>query len=82
MGTISPITVGDAPTSWGVVIYAPADVVTAQATAQTIILIVIGIVFSIIGLILLSLVARSISRPIETITSVAHDLSLVISQKK
>ncbi len=76
MGTISPITVGDAPTSWGVVIYAPADVVTAQATAQTIILIVIGIVFSIIGLILLSLVARSISRPIETITSVAHDLSL------
>jgi len=75
-GAISPVYVGDAPTPWGVVIYAPAEVVTRKATEQTIILILIGIIISIIGLLLLYLVARSISRPIEEITAVANDISL------
>ncbi|KAF5086980.1 Methyl-accepting chemotaxis protein (MCP) signaling domain protein [anaerobic digester metagenome] len=75
-GSISQIQVGNAPTPWGVVIYAPSDVVTRKATEQTIILIIIGIVISVIGLILLYLVARSISRPIEEITSVARDISV------
>jgi len=76
MGSVNPVKVGDAPTSWGVIIYAPAEVVTRKATEQTIILIIIGIVFSILGLLLLYFVARSISRPIEEITRVAHDLSV------
>ncbi len=76
IGSINPVAVGDAPTPWSVVVYAPSDVVTRKATEQTIILIIIGIIFSILGLFLLFLVARSISRPIEEITSVAHDLSL------
>jgi len=76
MGSISQVKVGDAPTPWGIIIYAPDEVVTRKATEQTIILIIIGIVFSILGLLLLYFVARSISRPIEEITSVAHDLSV------
>lgn len=74
-GSISPVTVGDAPTPWGVVIYAPENVVTRKATEQTIILVIIGIFISLIGLLLLFLVARSIARPIEEITSVAHEIA-------
>lgn len=76
IGSISPIKVGEAPTPWGVVIYAPSGVVTKKATEETIILLIIGIVISIIGLFLLYLVARSISKPIEEITTVAHEISL------
>ncbi|HWQ65639.1 MAG TPA: methyl-accepting chemotaxis protein [Methanospirillum sp.] len=72
IGAIVPVMVGTSKTPWAVVAYAPRDIVTAEATAQTATLIIIGILISALGLGVLFLVARSISRPIEEITSLAH----------
>ncbi|HWQ63222.1 MAG TPA: methyl-accepting chemotaxis protein [Methanospirillum sp.] len=71
IGTFVPVKVGNAETPWGVIAFAPRDVVTAEATSQTVALIVIGILISLLGFGLLYLVARSIAQPIEEITVVA-----------
>ncbi|WP_319578970.1 methyl-accepting chemotaxis protein [uncultured Methanospirillum sp.] len=84
IGTFVPVQVGNAETPWGVIAFAPRDVVTAEATSQTVALIIIGILISLLGLGLLYLVARSIAHPIEEITGVAlrvaeGDLSTEVS---
>ncbi len=84
IGTFVPVQVGNAETPWGVIAFAPRDVVTAEATSQTVALIIIGILISLLGLGLLYLVARSIASPIEEITNVAlrvaeGDLSTEVS---
>ncbi len=75
LGSIVPIRVGDTVTPWAMVVYAPTSVVTASATAQTLMLILIGIVISAIGLGLLYLVARSIASPISHITEVSNQIA-------
>jgi len=84
IGTFVPVQVGNTETPWGVIAFAPRDVVTAEATSQTVALIIIGILISLLGLGLLYLVARSIAHPIEEITGVAlqvaeGDLSTEVS---
>lgn len=75
LGSIVPIRVGNTETPWAVVVYAPTSVVTANATTQTLMLILIGIIISAIGMGLLYLVARSIASPISHITDVSLKLA-------
>lgn len=71
IGSVVPVRVGNTVTPWGVVVYAPTSVVTAEASSQTMNLVIIGILISAIGMGLLFLVARSIAQPISHITNVS-----------
>ena len=76
IGSIVPIEVGDTETPWAMIVYAPTSVVTAEATAQTVALIIIGIIISLIGMGVLYFVARSIAQPIIHITSVSQAMAV------
>ncbi|PWR75566.1 methyl-accepting chemotaxis protein [Methanospirillum stamsii] len=76
LGSIVPISIGDSETPWAVVVFAPKSVVTAEATAQTFTLIVIGLIISLIGMGVLYFVARSIAQPIIHITGVSQAISV------
>jgi len=75
IGSVVPVQIGDTDTPWAAVVYAPTHVVTAQATSQTLTLILIGLLISLIGLGVLYLVARSIAQPITFITTVSQAIA-------
>lgn len=71
----SPIEVGNSNQPWSVIFTVPVDVATASARINTLILILIGSVFTFIGLILLFFAAKGIARPIERITKHADSIA-------
>lgn len=74
-GTITaytPVQIGNSGKPWSVILTVPVDIATAQARMNTLILLLIGGFFTIIGLLLLFFAAKGIARPIEQITSHAN----------
>jgi len=71
----SPVVVGNSDQPWSVIFTVPVDVATAQARTNTLILIGIGSIFTIIGLLLLYLAAKGITRPIEVIARHADSIA-------
>ena len=67
----TPLHIGNSENPWSVILTVPVDVVTARARETTIILIILGVIFTLVGLGLLFITARGIARPIEQITSYA-----------
>ena len=72
MGVSAPVQVGDPDLSWKVVILVPYSVLTERAISLTIFLILVGALILAGGIILMFLVARSITKPIQNITKVAN----------
>lgn len=71
----TPVQIGNSGKPWSVILSVPVDVATAKARANTIILVIIGLICTIIGLALLFVAARGISRPIEQITRNADTIA-------
>lgn len=71
----TPVQIGNSENPWSVILAVPVDVATAQARINTVILIILGLIFTIIGLALLYVAARGIARPIEQITSYADTIA-------
>lgn len=71
----SQINTGNSGQPWSVIFTVPVDVATAKARMNTIILILIGSFFTFIGLIILYLAAKGISRPIEWISNHADNIA-------
>jgi methyl-accepting chemotaxis protein len=74
-GVTAPVIVGNPETHWSVMIIVPAEVLSEDAISLTSILILFGILISAGGLFLLFMVAKSITRPIQDITSAAKTIS-------
>jgi methyl-accepting chemotaxis protein len=74
-GVNAPVIVGDPRYQWSVLVIVPTSVLSEGAISLSIILILFGIIISAAGLIFLSLVARSITRPIIQITDAARIIS-------
>lgn len=68
----TPVQIGNSGKPWSVILTVPVDIATAEARMNTIILLLIGGFFTIIGLLLLFFAAKGIARPIEQITSHAN----------
>ncbi len=75
IGSVVPVRIGDTETPWAVVVFAPTSVVTADATTQTVTLIIIGLIISLIGMGVLVFVARTITQPITHITRVSQAIA-------
>ena len=75
MGVVAPVIVGDPDRQWSVIVIVPTAVISEGAINLTSILILFGILMSAGGLFLLSMVARSITRPIQRITSAAQTIA-------
>lgn len=75
VGDQSEISIGDPSLSWKAFVFVPSGVLTASAISLTIILVIFGILISAGGIILLFFVARSITRPIQQITTAATRLA-------
>ncbi len=66
-----PVKIGNTGTYWDIAVTVPVDVIGREPMMKIVQLILIGLVFIIIGIGMLYLVARSISRPIEALTGMA-----------
>lgn len=75
IGVSAPVIVGDPDRQWSVMVIVPASVLAEGAISLTTVLIIFGIVVSAGGLVLLSLVARSITGPIMKITDSAQTIA-------
>lgn len=75
IGVTTPVIVGDPARPWSVIVIVPSSVISEGAVSLTMILILFGILVSAGGLFLLSIVARSISRPVQTITRAARTIA-------
>ncbi|HWQ65734.1 MAG TPA: methyl-accepting chemotaxis protein [Methanospirillum sp.] len=71
----TPVYSGNSDKPWSVIITVPTDVATAQARTNLYTLILIGAICAIIGLTILYLAARGITRPIEEITNYADSIA-------
>lgn len=71
----TPVKTGNSEKPWSVILTVPVDVATVQARTNTIILVVLGGIFTIIGLALLFVIARGIVKPIEQITAYADTIA-------
>jgi methyl-accepting chemotaxis protein len=75
VGKMSDVVVGDPGLPWKVLVLVPSSILTTNAISLTIILVIFGILISAGGVGLLTIVARSISRPIQEITYTAGRLA-------
>ncbi len=71
----TPVQIGNSDKPWSVILTVPVDVATTQARLNTLILIGLGVLFTVIGLGLLFMIARGIARPIEQITEYANTIA-------
>ena len=71
----TPLLIGNSGNPWSVILSVPVDVVTAKARGTTIVLILIGTFFTLIGLGLLLFIARGLASPIEQITAYADSIA-------
>jgi methyl-accepting chemotaxis protein len=71
----TPIFTGNSDQPWSVIFTVPVQVATEQARMNTIILVFIGSIFTAIGLILLYIAAKGITRPIEQISVYADSIA-------
>ena len=69
--TLVPVRIGDSGVYWDVVVTVPEGVIGAEPFGQILILLIIGLILAIFGVFLLYLVARSIARPIISVTAMA-----------
>lgn len=72
IGVKTPIIVGDPARKWSVLIIVPASVLSERALSLSVMLILFGTLISAGGLVLLSYVARSITRPVQDITNASQ----------
>ena len=72
IGVTNPVIVGDPERYWSVIIITPESVLLEKAFALTLSLAITGIIISICGLFLLSMVANSITQPIKKLTEVTQ----------
>lgn len=75
IGVKAPVIVGDPERKWSVLIIVPSSVLNERALSLSILLILFGILISAGGLVLLSYVARSITRPVQDITNAAQRMA-------
>ncbi|PWR75926.1 methyl-accepting chemotaxis protein [Methanospirillum stamsii] len=75
VGDSSEIIIGDPALSWKVLVLVPSAILTAPAISLTVFLVIFGVMVSAGGVALLFVVARSITRPINEITTAAGKLS-------
>jgi len=75
IGVTAPVTVGDPSRQWSVLVVVPSSVLSGQAISLTLFLVFFGIIVSAGGLLLLLVVSRSITRPIQRITTAAQVIS-------
>lgn len=71
----SPLSIGNSEKPWSVIFTVPVDIATAHARTNTIVLIFLGVIFTIFGLAILVIAARGITRPIEQITVYANSIA-------
>jgi len=67
-----PVQIGDSRVYWDIAVTVPEAVIGAGPFGQILILLLIGVILTIFGLVLLYLLARSISRPIIAVTQMAN----------
>ena len=67
-----PVQIGDSGVYWDIAVTVPEAVIGAGPFGQILILLLIGVILTIFGLVLLYLLARSISRPIIAVTQMAN----------
>jgi methyl-accepting chemotaxis protein len=72
IGVTNPVIIGDPEKYWSVIIIIPESVLLEKAFALTLSLTITGVIISICGLFLLSMVANSITQPIKNLTIVAQ----------
>ncbi|MFH0966645.1 MAG: methyl-accepting chemotaxis protein, partial [Methanobacteriota archaeon] len=69
--TMVPVRIGDSGVFWDIIVTVPEGVIGTEPFSQILTLLIIGIILAIFGVFLLYLVARSIARPIVTVTAMA-----------
>lgn len=75
VGYSSDVVIGDPSMGWKVFVLVPSGILTSNAISLTILLVIFGILISAGGVALLFFVARSITRPIQSITTAAERLA-------
>ncbi len=74
--SLVPFTIGDTGSYWAVIVAVPTNVITATAFQTVMNLIIVGVIMSLIGLMILFYVARSISIPIIEVTNISEKMAL------
>ena len=72
IGVTNPVIVGDPDKYWSVIIVIPESILSESAFSLSLSLIIAGVIISLCGLLLLLLVANSITSPIKRLTEVAR----------